>query len=242
MSLLRIPDYFQSNTTRICYPAPTGNAAENVFVPGEGIVAIGAYETISIEDNSALITELERINAQLKTVRKNPAVWYGLEGIAHDDLELYALFLCFCYSVWEEDVSQTEPIVFEYMQNNAAGRNDSLRSTCWNYVGMIAANDKDAASMRFDVPSIEAGYLQLTMQAEGYYGALKTQLLLHIYKGKSGRDGVDIAACRTCGKLYARTRKNSRLCAWCSSSTERSRHCRLRKKMEESKNAPKDNP
>ena len=242
MPLLRISDYFQSNTTRICYPAPTGNEPRSVYVPNEGVVSLGAYTMISLEDNSTLVAELERINTQLKTVRKNPAVWYGFEGITYDDLELYALFLCFCYSVWEEDVEQTEPIVFEYMRGNAAGANDPVGRVCWDYVAMITTNDKDVASMRLERPSVDAEYLELTMQAKGYYGALKTQLLLHLYKGKSGRDGVDVAICRACGKLYARARKNSRLCAWCSSSTERSRHCRQRKRVEESKHAQKDNP
>ena len=242
MSLLRIPDYFQSNTIRICYPVPTGKETANAFISNEGIVSVGTYEMASIEDNSDLVTELDRIKGQLKTAKRNPATWYGLDGIEHDDLELYALFLCFCYSVWEEDIEHTEPMVFEYMQKNAKGISDSLGSVCWNYVGMVAENDNDVASMRFERPSAQAERLELTMQAHSRYGALKSQLLLHIYKGKSGRDGVDMATCRACGKLYARTRKNSRLCSWCSSSTERSRRCRLRKRMEELENAAKDNP
>lgn len=232
MPQLRISDYFQSVTTRITYMLPTREVIRDEYIlHGVGLVSSGAYEEKALSDNAELIAELERISCAIKDAVRSTNTWTGIEGIEAEDLELYSAFLSFCHLIWDEDVSQTEPLVYEYMRRAVIIDNDTVHKVCWYFVDSLIHND-EAGAFRLARSSPDSEQLIMTIYADDYYKALKMQLLLHIYKGKAGRDGVDIAACRSCGKLYARSRKNSRLCSLCGSSAERSRSCRQRKRKE----------
>lgn len=241
MPQLRIRDYFQSVTLPISYTSTTKKTGkrETVFLPCEGIVQTGEYVQKTLSDNSLLICELEKIQRLLKNVAPNPGIWYGLEGIEFEQLELYWEFLCFCHIVWDENISETEPLLYECMARNCMLSGDTVRNTCWAYIdGLIRKNE--VGMLRLEHIPFESDELTMKIRADDLHGAFMNQLILHIYKGKKGRDGADIAVCRSCGRLYARARKNSRLCSFCGSSTERSRSCRLRKKEEVEKHAAQE--
>lgn len=241
MPQLRIPEYFQSITARVMYALPIQkNSGEKVlFLPGEGVVTSGRYKTLELSDNAVLIAELEKIHADIKNATPCANTWSGIEGVDPERLNLYGAFLAFCHLIWDEDVSQTEPLVYEYMRRSVITDNDTVHKVCWYYIDSLLY-DRNAMGFRLARSSPNAEELTISIYADDYYAALTTQLLLHIYKGKSGRDGADIAVCRTCKRLYVRVRKNSRLCPDCASSTERSRSCRQRKR-EETRNAAKEN-
>lgn len=241
MLQVRIPEYFQSITARVTYPSPIQeNSGEKVFLlPGEGIVTSGRYEMVELSDNAVLIDELVKIHADIKSARPCASTWSGIHGVKPERLDLYAAFLAFCHLIWDEDVSQSEPMVYEYMRRSVITDNDTVHKVCWYYIDSLLY-DKETVGFRLARSSPNAEELTISIHAENYYAALMTQLLLHIYKGKAGRDGTDIAVCRTCKRLYVRVRKNSRLCPDCASSTERSRSCRQRKR-EETRNAAKEN-
>ena len=244
MPQLRIRDYFQSVTWPITYTSTTKKTGkrETVFLPYEGIAQTGEYEQKALSDNTLLICELENIQSLLKNVTPNSGIWYGLDGIEFEQLELYWEFLCFCYLVWDEDISETEPLLYEYMVKNCTHSGDTVRNTCWAYIDGLICNN-EVGMLRLEHIPFESDELTMKIRADDLHGAFMTQLILHIYKGKKGREGADIAVCRSCGRLFARARKNSRLCSSCNSSTERSRSCRLRKKEEVEKHAKKkDNP
>lgn len=240
MPQLRIPEYFQSITTRVTYPSPIQeNSSKKVFLlPGEGVVTSGLYKMVDLSDNAVLIDELVKIHTEIKSATPCASAWSGIDGVEPERLDLYGAFLAFCHLIWDEDVSQTEPLVYEYMRRSVITDNDTVHKVCWYYIDSLLYG-KEAAGFRLARSSPNAEELTISIHAENYYEALTTQLLLHIYKGKAGRDGADIAVCRTCGRLYVRARKNSRLCATCASSTERSRSCRQRKR-EETRNATKE--
>lgn len=244
MPQLRIRDYFQSTTWPVSYTSTTKRTGERetYFLPYAGIVQTGEYKQGTLSDNTLLICELEKIQSSLKSVTPNPGRWYGLDGIEFEQLELYWEFLCFCHLVWGEDISETEPLLYEYMVKNCTHSSDNVRDTCWTFIDGLICN-REVGTLRLAHVQFDADELTMEICADDLHEAFMTQLFLHIYKGKKGRDGVDIAVCRSCGRLYARVRKNSRLCFSCSSSTERSRSCRLRKKEEVEKRATQeDNP
>lgn len=245
MPQLRIQDYFQSVTMRVTYSILSDSFAkpkECVFLPGEGIVCKGKYHTKALTDNAFLIAELEKIHCLLKNAKYNSDVWFGIDCISAERLDLYSAFLCLCSIVWDEDIEQTEPLAYRYICKAVMSTESTVRETCWYFIDTITRNN-GVASFQLTRPSPDAEALEMTIHADDYYQALKTQILLHIYKGKQGRDGVDIAICRDCGKPYARVRKNSRLCSLCGSSAERSRSCRQRKRLEVKQDGKKkDNP
>ena len=135
MPQLRIEDYFQSNTMQIKYAicGKEGDSGNSYFMPGEGVVQF-TYDTKCLSDNSVLITELENIRNLLKNAEQNDRTWSGVDGVRVEQLELYGAFASFCHLIWDEDVSKTEPLVYEYMRRVALGDNATVHKVCWYFI------------------------------------------------------------------------------------------------------------
>ena len=89
---IRIPEYFPTITARVTYPSPMQESSgENVFLlPGEGVVTTGRYETVELSDNAALIDELVKIHADIKSARPCASTWSGING-CQDHLSTYPM-------------------------------------------------------------------------------------------------------------------------------------------------------